>query len=176
MTEVKNALDLHRFDHVAIAVWDLGEAIALYHGLMGATLIAGGDDESLRIRTVQLKLPPGTKIELLSPLGEESYLHGYLTKHGPGFHHMTCFVEDVEKAAATLAEHGFETVDTSVAKPHWHETFVRPKSAFGTLLQLAASDLEWATPVMPDGAGIEDILAGRIVWDHIRPAWKEPRT
>ena len=167
-----SSLGIKRFDHVAIAVWDLAEAVALYHEVMGATLIGGGDDERLGIRTVQLKLPPGTKIELLAPLDDTSYLHGYLSKHGPGFHHMTCYVDDVEKAAAQLEERGFETVDTDVSQRHWKETFVRPSSAFGTLLQLAASDLVWDEPVMPEGAGIDDVLAGRIAWSDTRPTWR----
>ena len=54
------------------------------------------------------------------------------------------------------------------------ETFVRPSSAFGTLLQLASTDLQWAQPVMPDGAGVDDVLAGRIAWNDARPIWKEP--
>jgi methylmalonyl-CoA/ethylmalonyl-CoA epimerase len=161
-----------RFDHVAIAVWDLAEAMRLYHDLMGGVLISGGDDEALGIRTVQLRLPPGTKIEVLTPLDESSYLHGYLTKHGPGFHHMTCFVPDVEEAAAALSAHGFETVGTHVENEYWKETYVRPGSAFGTLLQLASSDLVWDQPVMPDGAEVRDILAGRIAWDGARPTWK----
>jgi methylmalonyl-CoA/ethylmalonyl-CoA epimerase len=167
-----SAVAVQRFDHVAIAVWDLAEAVTLYHDLLGAVLIAGGDDDRLRIRTVQLKLPPGSKVELLAPLDETSYLHRYLTRHGPGFHHMTCYVEDVEKAAAQLGERGFETVDVSQA--HWKETFVRPSSAFGTLLQLASTDLVWDEPVLPDGAAVADILAGRIVWNDVRPTWRTP--
>jgi methylmalonyl-CoA/ethylmalonyl-CoA epimerase len=166
------AVAVRRFDHVAIAVWDLAEAVTLYHDLLGAVLIAGGDDDRLRIRTVQLKLPPGSKVELLTPLDETSYLHRYLTKHGPGFHHMTCYVDDVEEAAARLDKSGFETVDTDVSQVHWKETFVRPSSAFGTLLQLASTDLVWDEPVLPDGAGVADILAGRIVWNDVRPTWR----
>lgn len=162
-----------RFDHVAIAVWDLAEAVPLYHDLMGGTLIAGGDDEHIGIRTIQLRYPPGVKIELLQPLGPDSYLTAYLDKHGPGFHHMTCFVPDVEKAAMALAEHGFETVDTNTTNHYWRETYVRPSSAFGTLLQLASTELQWEDPVVPAGATVEDIIAGRLLWNEARPVWRE---
>jgi len=164
-----------RFDHVAVAVPDIADAIPLYHGLLGGKLIAGGDDERLGLRTVQLRFDPGTKIELLAPLHEDSYLAAYLRKHGPGFHHMTCFVDDVARAVAELERAGYETVDTSAADEFWQETFVRPSSGFGTLIQLARSTLEWTTPVMPAGATIDDVVAGRILWNEARPRWREDR-
>lgn len=162
-----------RFDHVAIAVHDLAAAVPLYVDLLGGRLIAGGDDENLRIRTVQLRFPPGVKIELLQPLDESSYLARYLAKHGPGFHHMTCFVRDVSEAARRLDTAGFETVDTRTGTGYWDETFIRPSAAFGTLVQLSDSPLTWTEPVMPEGATVADVLAGRIAWNDARPQWKE---
>lgn len=163
---------VRRFDHVAVAVWDLAEAVPLYHDLMGGELIAGGDDEEIRIRTVQLKYPPGVKVELMQPLGPDSYLYGYLEKHGPGFHHMTCFVPDVREAERVLADAGFETVDTRTADAYWQETYVRPSSGFGTLIQLASTELQWEEPVVPTGATVDDIVGGRLVWHRARPQWK----
>ena len=162
-----------RFDHVAVAVRDLGAASRLFIDLLGGELIAGGDDELIGIRTMQLRFPPGVKVELLTPLHETSYLVGYLEKHGEGFHHMTCMVDDVEEAARRLEEAGFGTVDTRSGTDFWDETYIRPSSAFGTLVQLADSPLEWTEPVMPEGATPADILAGRISWNEARPSWKE---
>lgn len=162
-----------RLDHVAVAVWDLAEAVPLYHDLLGGVLIGGGDDERLKLRTLQLRFEPSTKIELLQPLTDDSYLADYLRKHGPGFHHMTCFVDDVPTAVRALAAAGYETVDTSLGNESWQETFVRPSSGFGTLIQLARSTLEWTRPVMPEGAGIPDVIAGRILWNDARPEWRE---
>jgi methylmalonyl-CoA/ethylmalonyl-CoA epimerase len=164
---------VRRLDHVAIAVWDLAEAVPLFHDLLGGKLIAGGDDENQGLRTIQLRYPPGIKIELIQPLTPVSRLTAYLEKHGPGFHHMTGFVADVEEAVAALESCGFETVDTHTTNPYWRETYLRPSSGFATLLQLAATELEWEEPVMPEGATVEDVIAGRIVWKDARPAWRE---
>ncbi|MFF5986487.1 VOC family protein [Prauserella flavalba] len=161
-----------RFDHVAVAVRDLATAAPLYADLFGGRLIAGGDDDRLAIRSLQLSFPPGVKIELLQPLHERSYLAAYLDKRGPGFHHMTCFVEDVTEAAARLEAAGFSTVDTRTGTGCWDETFIRPSSAFGTLVQLTDSPLSWTEPVLPEGAGIGDVLAGRIAWNDARPTWR----
>jgi methylmalonyl-CoA/ethylmalonyl-CoA epimerase len=163
---------VRRFDHVAVAVRDLGAASRLFLDLLGGELIAGGDDDSIGLRTMQVKFPPGVKVELLTPLDESSYLQGYLDKHGEGFHHMTCMVDDVEVAADRLEEAGFGTVDTRTGNDFWNETFIRPSSAFGTLVQLATSPLEWTEPIMPAGATVDDILAGRISWNDARPRWK----
>lgn len=164
---------VRRFDHVAIAVRDLPSAARLFLDLLGGELIAGGDDEDLRIRTVQLRFAPGIKVELIVPLDDGSYLQHYLDRHGPGFHHMTCMVDGVEDGARVLAEAGYPTVDTRSGTGFWDETFIRPSSAFGTLIQLGDSPLAWTEPVMPPGATLADVLAGRIVWREARPTWKE---
>lgn len=164
---------VRRFDHVAVAVRDLDAASRLFIDLLGGELIAGGDDDAIGIRTMQLRFPPGVKVELLTPLDETSYLQAYLDKHGEGFHHMTCMVDDVQDAAQRLEEAGFGTVDTRTGTDFWNETFIRPSSAFGTLVQLADSPLEWTEPVMPESATAADVLAGRISWNEARPRWKE---
>lgn len=173
MAEPRLAARVTRFDHVAIAVPDLAAAIDLHHHQLGGVLIAGGDDDRLGIRTVQLRFEPGTKVELLSPVHEESYLAAYLRKHGPGFHHMTCFVDDIPAAVAQLEAAGFETVDTDTEHEHWRETFIRPSSGFGTLIQLAHTSLDWDSPVMPPDATVDDVIAGRVQWNEARPRWKE---
>lgn len=166
------AASVLRFDHAAIAVRDLRRALALFRDVLGGRFIGGGDDPSLQIRTLQLQLPPGTKIELMQPLGPDSYLAHYIDRHGEGLHHITLFVEDVMVAVAAMEQAGFEVVDTSLGRATWHETFVRPSSGFGTLIQLAASELRWTEPIRPD-LRPEDVIEGRVVWQDDRPYLRE---
>lgn len=170
---VGNSALVEKFDHVAIAVPDIAVLLPLYVDVLGGQLIAGGDDEDIGVRNLQLWYPPNVKIELIQPLGDTSYLAAYLAKHGQGIHHMTCFVNDVGEAERCLGAHGVGTVDTRRGTGFWDETYIRPSSGFGTLIQLGASDLEWSQPVMPDGAQIADVLAGRIVWHDARPYWRQ---
>ena len=107
-----------------------------------------------------MRLPPGTKIELLEPLDEDSFLAGYLEANGEGIHHMTAYVDDVEAAATALTDAGYEVVDTSIDRPSWHETFLRPSSGFGALIQLARPQDAWDAPI--DGMTLADVLAGEI--------------
>lgn len=148
-------------DHVAIAVRDLAAAAHLFVDVLGATFIAGGDDERLGIRTLQVLLP-GAKIELMTPIRDDSYLQAFIDKHGEGFHHMTTFFEDLGALIPQLDDAGFTTIDTSYEDPSWSETFLRPKAAFGALFQMVQTDVDWRKP--HDHTTLEDVLAGRVVW------------
>jgi methylmalonyl-CoA/ethylmalonyl-CoA epimerase len=149
------------FDHVAIAVRSIRKAVRLFVDVLGAEYVAGGDDERLHIRTVQLKLPPGVKIELMEPIGEDSYLARFIEKHGEGFHHTTLFFENIEEVIPELEEKGFHVVDTDLSDPSWRETFVRPSVGFGTLLQIVDTNYDWMTK---SPYPIEDVLDGKIIW------------
>lgn len=157
-------------DHIAVATWSIENALVLFGDLLGGQFVTGGDDPRLGIRTLQLRYPGGAKVELIQPTTPDSYLRSYLKKHGPGFHHMTILLDDVERAIAQLPSRGFEVVDTRLSSPTWRETFVRPRSGFGTLLQLVDSNRDWSEP--EPGISLDAVLAGGVVWiddePHIR--------
>ncbi|MFV0463512.1 MAG: VOC family protein [Nostocoides sp.] len=157
---------VQRIDHIAIAVPDLRAALTLFHDVLGARLVHGGDDPRLDIRTVQLRLPIGIKVELMTPTSPTSYLQAFLDKKGPGFHHMTIMVDDVEHTIEDMTTAGIDVVDTNLTHPRWRETFVRPSQGFG-LLQVVDSDGDWSTPTTE--YTLEDVLSGRVRWgeDHL---------
>lgn len=154
-------------DHVAIATRDLGRAARLFGDVLGGTFVAGGDDDALRIRTAQFLLPPGVKIELMQPLDPSSYLHAFIEKHGEGFHHMTSFFDDLEALIPRLDDAGFETVDADLSDPAWREVFIRPRAAFGALLQMTETTKDWTVP-HPD-ITFDDVMAGRVRWESSTP-------
>jgi len=132
---------IHHWDHVGMAVRDPRRAIELFRDVFGAQFVIGGDNMQIGIRSLVFKLPTKVKVEFLSPLYPDSYLAKYLDEHGEGFHHATLFVDDIRATIADLQAKGFETVDTKLDDSHWLETFLRPKSAFGCLIQVVQSDL-----------------------------------
>lgn len=151
-----------RLDHVAIAVHDLGEAWRLYGETLGGQFVAGGDDTEIGIRVLQVQFPPSAKIELIEPLDDSSYLQGFLDRHGPGFHHMTIIVDDVVDADATLRAESFETTDLDLHDPRWRETYIRPRSGCGALVQLTDSPVDWGeiqTHITP-----QQVIAGEVLW------------
>jgi methylmalonyl-CoA/ethylmalonyl-CoA epimerase len=158
-------------DHVAVAVNSLPDALRLFVDTLGGTFVTGGDSERNDIRTIQLELG-GLKIELMQPIGEDSYLQRYLDRHGQGFHHMTVFVEDLFEAISTLEAAGYEVVDTNAGSPPWRETYLRPRSGFGTLIQIVQTDRSWNEPF--DGITVEAILNGDVQWKDDIPTLREP--
>jgi methylmalonyl-CoA/ethylmalonyl-CoA epimerase len=160
-------IGVRHVDHVAIAVPDLAAAWRLFGETLGGDFIAGGDDTEIGIRVLQLKFPPGIKIELLEPLDSTSYLQGFLDEMGPGFHHLTIMVDDVVAADEELRSAGWETTDLDLDDPRWREVYLRPRSTFGTLIQLTDSREDWHTPhthITP-----QDVFAGRVLWVGTEP-------
>lgn len=151
---------IRKLDHVAIAVRSLPAAVRLFHEVLGGEFIGGGDNPQLRVRAVHLRFPPDMRVELLSPLGPDSYLHRYLDGHGEGFHHMTFYADEVQAAVDHVTANGFEVVDTVVGSPTWDETFLRPSTSFGALIQLARPVIPWTEPL--EGVTVDDVLAGHI--------------
>lgn len=149
-------------DHVAIAVDDLGAAWRLFGETLGGTFVAGGDDTEIGIRLLQVMFPPGMKYELIEPLDDESYLQGYLDRHGPGFHHVTMIVDDVVAMDAELQAAGYATTGLDLHDPDWREIYIRPQSGFGALVQLTDSPLDWSTP--QDHITPEQVIAGEVLW------------
>ena len=162
---------VQRIDHIAIAVRDLRPAVRLFQDLLGAQFMHGGDDHALEIRTAQFRLPPGVKVELMTPTTPTSYLQGFLDKKGEGFHHMTIFVDDLEQTIRDLTAADVGIVDTNLDSPRWRETFVRPSQGFG-LLQVVDSNADWVTPT--DRYTLEDVLAGRVAWTEDATCHLEP--
>lgn len=155
-------------DHLAIAVRSLDAALAMYHRAWGSTFVIGGDHRGLGIRTVQLALPTGSKIELLTPLDDSSPLHAHLERHGEGPHHVTMIVDSLPDAIEAHRETGGEVVGIHLESGNWQEAFVLPGSGPGILVQLAESPYRWDVPVA--GLTLDDVLDGKVTWTDYRPA------
>ncbi|MFC5138030.1 VOC family protein [Actinomycetospora rhizophila] len=162
-TDIPSDAGVLRLDHVAVAVRDVGAAAALFSGALGGRFLFGGDNDHQGIRVAQFVLPGGMKIELISPLRDDAPVARFLERRGEGVHHLTLLVEDVEVAVARLTGLDYEVVDVDLTSRHWREAFVRPRSAFGTLLQLADTTTRWDEPAA-SGITLDDVVAGRVVF------------
>jgi catechol 2,3-dioxygenase-like lactoylglutathione lyase family enzyme len=160
------------FDHVAVAVRSLERALELFMGVFGGRFIGGGDNSRLGMRVAQIGLEPGVKFELLTPLRDDSWLDGYLARHGEGFHHATFYVDDVLVTEAAIEDAEYFTVDTDLSYPSWEETFTRPSSTYGCLLQFSRPQNPWPKTGVP-GITIDDVLAGRILLQENDMWWLE---
>lgn len=150
-------IEVLEMDHLAIATWDVTNAVHLLTNVLGAKYVDGGDDPS-GFRWLQFRVPGG-KVEVLEPLTSESFLYRFLTKRGEGLHHVTFYVRDLADAIPKLTAAGYEPVDVNLGHAEWKEAFLHPRDTSGVLIQLAQSPL-------PEGAyttafSLEQMLADR---------------
>src|ERR1700720_4728054 len=95
-----------RLNHVAIAVRDLGKAVAVYRDVLGAEVSKPVPQPDHGVTTVFITLP-NTKIELLEPLGSQSPIAKFLERNPDGgIHHMCYEVADITAARDQLKTMG----------------------------------------------------------------------
>jgi methylmalonyl-CoA/ethylmalonyl-CoA epimerase len=129
-------MKLDKVEHIGIAVKDIGEAAKFYQDVLGCQVADEVDvpERKLKIAFIDVS---GVKLELLMPTDENSVLAGFIEKRGEGIHHICFQVDDVEKAAAELAEKGAELVDRPRMGAEGKKiVFIKPKSTHGVLIEL----------------------------------------
>jgi methylmalonyl-CoA/ethylmalonyl-CoA epimerase len=131
-------IKVKHIDHVAIAVSDAGLAAQQLGALfeLPATPLERVADQKTDVIFLQ---PSGaeTALELICPSGNAS-LERFLTKRGPGLHHVCFEVEDLTASLATLKAAGVSLIDEVPrrgARGHW-VAFLHPRATGGVLFEL----------------------------------------
>jgi methylmalonyl-CoA/ethylmalonyl-CoA epimerase len=128
-----------RLNHVAIAVPDLAWAAALYRDVLGAEVSAPVPLPAHGVTTVFVSLP-NAKIELLTPLGENSPIASFLERNpAGGMHHLCYEVADIEAARDRLIAAGARVLGDGKPSIGAHGKpvlFLHPKDFAGTLIEL----------------------------------------
>ena len=130
---------VERFDHVSMAVSDLG-ATESFRSLLGGVEIDRGVAEAGQFHWVQYRMHGGAVLEMIAPVDatdQSHFINRFVSERGEGLHHVTLKVTDLHDAVAAAEALGFRVVAISEADPAWKEAFVHPKSAHGVLVQLA---------------------------------------
>jgi methylmalonyl-CoA/ethylmalonyl-CoA epimerase len=142
--QIVGELGVAALDHTAVAVRSLEAALPLYRDLLGGR--PNGFERLSRKGFMWLTLayPNGSQIELLQPVGSGGFLDRFLDRYGEGAHHLTFIVADVRRAVDRARAAGLRVVDEDFADPRWQEAFISPRSAFGTIIQLAQTNLDAA--------------------------------
>ncbi|MEQ8544349.1 MAG: methylmalonyl-CoA epimerase [Roseitalea porphyridii] len=130
---------LGRLNHVAIAVPDLGAAVARYRDTLGASVSAPQALPEHGVTVVFVELD-NTKTELLEPLGETSPIAAFLERNpSGGIHHMCYEVDDIIAARDRLKAQGVRVLGDGEPKTGAHGNpvlFLHPKDFDGTLIEL----------------------------------------
>ncbi|MCK9250745.1 MAG: VOC family protein [Solirubrobacteraceae bacterium] len=131
----------------------LEQRLVRYDDFDGAEAGGGGDD---RMAWATFVNPGGAEIQLMAP-GKDTHLGKRLAKHGEHVHHVCFTTEDPAEASRRLAEQGIEVLGGVNQDPEWdwqQWTWVSPKSAHGTLVEVAkpyrAVDGQWVDGMAAD--------------------------
>jgi methylmalonyl-CoA/ethylmalonyl-CoA epimerase len=142
--ELTGELGVEALDHTAIAVRDIQAALPLYRDLLGGVPSGYERISAKGFAWMSLRYPNGSQVELLAPTGTGGFLYDFLAKRGEGAHHMTFIVRDLRTAVARARAAGLRIVDEDYREPRWREAFISPRSAFGTIVQLAQTNMDVA--------------------------------
>src|SRR5947209_19652051 len=92
-------------DHIGIAIRDLPAALAFYRDALGLEVEAAEEIASQRVRAHFV--PVGeSNLELLEATAPDSPIAKYLATRGPGLHHITLSVDEMQDALAQLEARG----------------------------------------------------------------------
>ncbi len=124
-------------DHVGIAVADVDQALAFYRDALGLEVHAPEEVRTQRVRAHFM--PVGqSALELLEATAPDSPIAKYVSKHGPGIHHVTLRVDDIRAALDHLKHRGVRLVDDEPrpGAEGAQVAFIHPSATHGVLVEL----------------------------------------
>lgn len=132
-------MEPHGIHHLGVAVDDLDDALATYERLFGAELEHRERVEEQGVEAASLRIG-SDRVELLAALGEDTPVGKFLSKRGPGMHHVAFEVEDVGAALDQLAAEGAELIDERPRRGLFglQVAFVHPDALQGVLAEIVS--------------------------------------
>lgn len=126
--------------HLGVAVSDLDEAISTYESLFGARLEHRAPIADQGVEAASM-LVGSSRIELLTPTGDDTPVGRFLAKRGPGMHHIALEADDLVATLEELESAGAQLVDPTPRRGLFgvEFAFVHPDSVHGVLTEVVAS-------------------------------------
>lgn len=123
--------------HLGIAVESLDEAVPLFERLLGSAPVAREtvNDQGVRVAVFEVG---GSRIELLESAAADSPIARFIAKRGPGIHHISFTVPDLDQSLREMEQSGVRLIDREprVGAQHERIAFLHPKSTAGVLIEL----------------------------------------
>ena len=101
---------LSAIDHVGVAVEDIEAALKVYRDQLGMPLVHRETVTDQGVDAALLDVGDG-HIELLQPLGPETAVGKFLSRRGPGLHHVAYRVASVQETLAACTAAGIRLID-----------------------------------------------------------------
>jgi methylmalonyl-CoA/ethylmalonyl-CoA epimerase len=125
-----------KISHIGIAVRALGEAAPLFQKILGLPEVQLSDSDGAKIRGFDAS---GSLVELLEATDDASPIGKFVSKRGPGLHHICFAVDDLDATLARCREAGIEMVDATprIGAEGKRIAFLHPRSTGGILVELS---------------------------------------
>ena len=125
-------------DHIGIAVHSIEESVPLYRAILGHGPDGRESVPSERVDVAFFGRGRG-RVELLEPTSEESPVGRFLSRRGPGIHHVCLRVKDLEEALTRAEEAGARPIPPRIRTGAGGSrvAFLHPGETGGILLELA---------------------------------------
>jgi methylmalonyl-CoA/ethylmalonyl-CoA epimerase len=129
---------ISRIEHISLAVNDYDKAVHFFKNILGAIPGVGAEDSNLKFYWRIFSLGDLSRLELIKPTGEGSFLGNFLkNKKEGGVHHITLQTPDIQKTKEHLEKENIPFFGFNDFGDVWKELFIHPKDAFGILIQIA---------------------------------------
>ena len=128
---------LSAIDHVGVAVESIDAALELYRDKLGMPLVHRETVAEQGVDAALLDVGDG-HVELLQPLGPETAVGKFLSRRGPGLHHVAYRVASVQQTLDACAAAGMRLIDeqprTGIRGSR--VAFLHPASTGGVLTEI----------------------------------------
>ncbi len=128
---------LGAIDHVGIAVEDIDAALSVFRDSLGMSLVHRETVPDQGVDAALLDVGDG-HVELLQPLSADTTVGKFLSRRGPGLHHVAYRVGDIEGALSECRQAGLRTIDerSRVGIRGSRVAFLHPSATAGVLTEL----------------------------------------
>jgi methylmalonyl-CoA/ethylmalonyl-CoA epimerase len=126
-----------RIHHLGIAVEALRSAVPTFQKLLGKPPDSEEVVEDQKVRVAVFRLGE-SRVELLEATGQDSAIARFLSKRGPGIHHLTLAVQDLAGTLKKLEAEGLRLIDREPRRGAENKNiaFLHPSSTAGVLIEL----------------------------------------
>jgi methylmalonyl-CoA/ethylmalonyl-CoA epimerase len=118
-------------------VRSLTDAIPLYRDVLGLAFEGTEEVAGYQVKVAFFRIGE-SRIELLEPMASSGMVAEFLSRSGPGLHHVAYEVEDLEAAIERCASRGVQMIDET-PRPGAHGArvaFLHPASCQSVVIEL----------------------------------------
>lgn len=125
-----------RIAHIGIAVRALDDVLPLYRDILGMPPVELDDADGARIAGVTAG---ESLVELLQAETDDSPIARFVSKRGPGIHHICFAVDDLDATLDRCRQAGLRLIDETprIGAEGKRIAFIHPSATGGVLLELS---------------------------------------